>query len=121
MINRLGTPGKNKLLWNFQARANGRLHENRGVKSFSQLQDERKIPSSKQGLATQAQPNHQICQKIGKFGGLAMPSALARTMEFFAHLGVGWTILRPGFHGGVPLRERENFIIIYFYRECHVY
>ena len=76
------TPGKNKLLWNFNARANADLHENQGVKSFSQLQDERKIPSSKRG------PSYTGPAKC------------------------------PGFHEGVRLRKRENFIIIYFYREC---
>ena len=42
------TPGKNKLFRKNEFRTNGRLHENLGVKLFSQLQDER-ILSSKQG------------------------------------------------------------------------
>ena len=45
----LFTPGKNKLFRQNEFRTNGRLHENRGVKSFSQLRDEHISSSSKQG------------------------------------------------------------------------
>ena len=43
------TPGKNKLFRKNEFRTNGRLHENRGVKSFSQLWDEHISTLSKQG------------------------------------------------------------------------
>ena len=41
------TPGKNKLFRKNEFLTNGRLHENRGVKLFSQLQDEHILSSSK--------------------------------------------------------------------------
>ena len=69
----LFTPGKNKLFRQNEFRTNGRLHENRGVKSFSQLQDERISSSFNRGLS---------------FTGLCS-SALAWTMTKYAHFGVG--------------------------------
>ena len=85
------TPGKNKLFRKNEFRTNGCLHENQGVKSFSQLRDER-----------------NFLPDLVVWPGLCS-SALASMMTKYAHLRVGLMILRPGFHGGVRLSGTHFF------------
>ena len=106
------TPSKNKLFRKNEFRTNGCLHENRGINSFSQLRDERISSSSKRGpsyTGPAKPPNSPIfLADLVIWPGLCS-SALAWTMTKYAHLGVGWTILRPGFHGGVHLSGTHFF------------
>ena len=67
------TPGKNKLFRKNEFWTNGRLHENPGVKSFSQLRDERILSSSKQEQSYTGPAKPPNLPIFGRFGGLAGP------------------------------------------------
>ena len=87
------TPGKNKLFRKNEFLTNGRLHENRGIKSFSQLRDERMYFIIVQARVEHHRPS-QTTKSAKKLANLVVwlglySSALAWTMTNNAHLGVG--------------------------------
>ena len=79
--NLLSTPGRNKLFRKNEFRTNGRLHENRGVKSFNQLRDEHISASSKRGLSYTGPADLVVWPGLCSL-------ALAWTITKYAHIGV---------------------------------